>query len=146
MLYLGEINDSRRAAWCRSVEVVEGAQRSKQVALFPEDRGARELDCEVVQIRLAELTLLSRLNHAVCTLSVYASQPGSPPDRATRFRLVASFDRSKLSPAGSRRWFPSCLSVYTASSIIRLCLAQSPITDAFQGQGGNIVILVLHIS
>ena len=28
-------------------------------------------------------TMLSRLNHAACTLSVYASQPGSPPDHAT---------------------------------------------------------------
>ena len=27
--------------------------------------------------------VLSRLNHAACTLSVYASQPGSPPDRTT---------------------------------------------------------------
>ena len=35
VLYLGEINDSQRAAWCRSIEVVEGASRSKQVALFP---------------------------------------------------------------------------------------------------------------
>ena len=69
-------------------------------------------------------TLLSRLNHAACTLSVYASQPGSPPGpRNTRFRLVASLDRSGLSPAGSRRWFPSCLSLYMASSITRLCLA-----------------------
>ena len=34
VLYLGEINDSQRAAWCRSIEVVEGASRSKQVALF----------------------------------------------------------------------------------------------------------------
>ena len=24
VLYLGEINDSQRAAWCRSIEVVEG--------------------------------------------------------------------------------------------------------------------------
>ena len=50
VLYLGEINDSQRAAWCRSIEVVEGASRSKQVALFPEDREAPELDCEVVQV------------------------------------------------------------------------------------------------
>ena len=28
-------------------------------------------------------TMLSRLYHAACTLSVYASQPGSPPDHAT---------------------------------------------------------------
>ena len=32
VLYLGEINDSQRAAWWRSIEVVEGASRSKQVA------------------------------------------------------------------------------------------------------------------
>ena len=57
VLYLGEINDSQRAAWCRTIEVVEGGQRSKQVALFPEDREAPELDCEVVQVRLAELTV-----------------------------------------------------------------------------------------
>ena len=57
VLYLGEINDSQRAAWWRSIEVVEGASRSKQVALFPEDREAPELECEVVQVRLAELTL-----------------------------------------------------------------------------------------
>ena len=57
VLYLGEINDSQRAAWCRSIEVVEGASRSKQVALFPEDREAPELECEVVQVRLAQLTL-----------------------------------------------------------------------------------------
>ena len=57
VLSLGEINDSQRAAWWRSIEVVEGASRSKQVALFPEDREAPELECEVVQVRLAELTL-----------------------------------------------------------------------------------------
>ena len=27
VLYLGEINDSQRAAWCRSIEVVEGKSR-----------------------------------------------------------------------------------------------------------------------
>ena len=56
VLYLGEINDSQRAAWCRSIEVLEGASHSRQVALFPEDREAPELECEVVQVRLAELT------------------------------------------------------------------------------------------
>ena len=33
--------------------------------------------------RLAPALELSRLYHAACTLSVYASQPGSPPDHAT---------------------------------------------------------------
>ena len=58
---------------------------------------------------------LARLYHAACTLSVYASQPGvAPGPRNTRFRLVANLDRSGLSPAGSHRRFPACLSVYMA--------------------------------
>ena len=69
----------------------------------------------------APLRTLSRLYHAACTLSVYASQPGSPPDlRNTRFRMAASLVRSGLSPAGSRRRFPSCLSVYMASPFTAL--------------------------
>ena len=50
VLYLGEINDSQRAAWCRSIEVVEGKSRSRQMALFPGDRDAPALTCEVVKI------------------------------------------------------------------------------------------------
>ena len=48
VLYLGEINDSQRAAWCRSIKVMEGKSRSRQMALFPEDREAPALNCEVV--------------------------------------------------------------------------------------------------
>ena len=70
VLYLGEINDSQRAAWCRSIEVVEGTQRSKQVALFPEDREAPEFDCEVVQVRLAELTLHAPRQWGACWLAL----------------------------------------------------------------------------
>ena len=44
VLYLGEINDSQRAAWCRSIKVVEGKSRSRQMALFPEDREAPALN------------------------------------------------------------------------------------------------------
>ena len=70
VLYLGEINDSQRAAWWRSIEVVEGASRSKQVALFPEDREAPELECEVVQVRLAELTLHAPRQWGACWLAL----------------------------------------------------------------------------
>ena len=35
VLYLGEINDSQRAAWCRTIEVLEGKSGSRQMALFP---------------------------------------------------------------------------------------------------------------
>ncbi len=39
VLYLGEINDSQRAAWCQTIEAFdEGGQAGKQIALFPEDR------------------------------------------------------------------------------------------------------------
>src|SRR5437667_7665839 len=41
VLYLGEINDSQQAGWCRSIEVFKsGSGRWRQVALFPEDREA----------------------------------------------------------------------------------------------------------
>ena len=39
VLYLGEINDSQRAAWCRSIEVIDGDTQSRQMALFASDRG-----------------------------------------------------------------------------------------------------------
>ena len=36
LLYLGEINDSQHAAWCRVIEGFdEEKQRSRQLALFP---------------------------------------------------------------------------------------------------------------
>lgn len=58
VLYLGEINDSQQAAWCKSIEVLDGEQAGiRQMALFNEDRMAPELDCEVVQVRLSELSL-----------------------------------------------------------------------------------------
>src|ERR1700739_21596 len=58
VLYLGEINDSQRAAWCHTIEAFdESGQASRQVALFPEDRAAPPLDCDVVQVRLSGLRL-----------------------------------------------------------------------------------------
>ena len=68
---------------------------------------------------------LSRLNHAAYRLPVYASQPGSPPHHATLgtggWPTLAG---TGLSPAGSQRRFPSCLSVYMTSPLTKLCLAQ----------------------
>lgn len=53
VLYLGEINDSQKAAWVRSIEVLEaGSDQWHQVALFPEDREAPKLAQEVVHVRL----------------------------------------------------------------------------------------------
>ena len=70
VLYLGEINDSQRAAWCRSIEVVEGKSRSRQMALFPEDREAPALACEVVKINLSEVALHDPRQWGACWLAL----------------------------------------------------------------------------
>ena len=61
VLYLGEINDTQKAAWVRSIEVLEtGNEQWHQVALFPEDREAPELAQQVVHVRLDRI----RIQHA----------------------------------------------------------------------------------
>ncbi len=58
VLYLGEINDSQKGAWCKTIEVLrEDHGQRVQMALFPEDRGAPALDCEGVRVKLSELQL-----------------------------------------------------------------------------------------
>jgi transposase len=58
VLYLGEINDSQRSAWCRAVEVFdEPRDEVRPMALFPADREAPVMDCDVVRVRLSELSL-----------------------------------------------------------------------------------------
>lgn len=70
VLYLGEINDSQKAAWCRTIQVVDEDQdASTQVALFPEDRSAPPLDCDVVQVRLSGLRLHRPRQWGACWLT-----------------------------------------------------------------------------
>jgi hypothetical protein len=70
VLYLGEINDAQRAAWCRCIEVFdEDRAQAAQMALFPEDRLAPELACEVVQVRLDALTLRHPRQWGACWLA-----------------------------------------------------------------------------
>jgi hypothetical protein len=38
VLYLGEINDSQREAWWRSIDILENGRQTRIVSLFPEDR------------------------------------------------------------------------------------------------------------
>ena len=58
VLYLGEVHDTQRAAWRKSLEVInETNQATEQVCLFPEDR---EIPPEVLnglRLKLSELTL-----------------------------------------------------------------------------------------
>ncbi|HEY7300001.1 MAG TPA: IS1634 family transposase, partial [Xanthobacteraceae bacterium] len=59
VLYLGEINDGQRQAWCHLIEAFdEGAQRHRQLALFPANRALP--DCAGgygVQVRLEAMEL-----------------------------------------------------------------------------------------
>ena len=70
VLYLGQINDAQRAAWCRSIEVFdEDRSAASQIALFPEDRLAPPLACEVVQVKLSGLQLRRARQWGACWLA-----------------------------------------------------------------------------
>jgi len=70
VLYLGEINDSQRAAWARAIEIFDDRGGAKQIALFPEDRVAPALSCDVVSIRLAGMRLRRPRQWGACWLAM----------------------------------------------------------------------------
>lgn len=71
VLYLGEINDSQRAAWCKSIEVLEeGAPCLRQMAIFPEPREAPELSCAVVHVKLDGMRLERPRQWGACWLGL----------------------------------------------------------------------------
>jgi transposase len=70
VLYLGEINDSQRLAWEKSIEVFdEGNQDTRQMALFPSDRTPPAGGSEAVQVRLNELRLERPRQWGACWLA-----------------------------------------------------------------------------
>ena len=70
VLYLGEINDSQKAAWCRCIEVFdEPGGQWHQVMLFSEDRETPDLAQEAVHVRLYELKVLRPRQWGACWLS-----------------------------------------------------------------------------
>jgi Transposase DDE domain len=72
VLYLGEINDAQRAAWCQTIEAFdEDGQQTRQIALFPEDRQAPALNCDVVHVRLSELRLHRPRQWGACWLACH---------------------------------------------------------------------------
>ena len=78
-LYLGEINDSPRGAWERTIAVIDerdGAPR--QLALFPEDRPPPPGEVETLQGRLSALTLEHPRQWGACWL---AGELGCPLHR-----------------------------------------------------------------
>jgi len=70
VLYLGEINDSQQAAWCRTIEAFdETSADRRQIALFPEDRTAPALNCDVVHVKLSGLRLFRPRQWGACWLA-----------------------------------------------------------------------------
>lgn len=71
VLYLGEINDSQREAWCRVIEAFdEGAGRHTQLALFPADRAVPDhAQGYGVQVRLEAMQLHRPRQWGACWLA-----------------------------------------------------------------------------
>jgi hypothetical protein len=70
VLYLGEINDSQQAAWCKTISAFEeGEAGSRQLAIFPDDRRAPALNCDVVQVKLGQLELHRARQWGACWLA-----------------------------------------------------------------------------
>lgn len=58
VLYLGEINDSQRAAWQKAIAVFDEQDgQTRQCALFPADRTPPATDTPAVQVQLNQLQL-----------------------------------------------------------------------------------------
>jgi transposase len=71
ILYLGEINDSQHAAWCRMIEGFdEDSRRSRQLALFPAERALPEhAKAYGVQVRLGAMQLHRPRQWGACWLA-----------------------------------------------------------------------------
>ncbi|MBP2670630.1 MAG: transposase [candidate division NC10 bacterium] len=70
VLYLGEVNDSQREGWRKTIEVLEeGRPEPRSLALFPEDRPPAVPDDTVVQVRLRELTVRRPRQWGACWLA-----------------------------------------------------------------------------
>src|ERR1700675_4407492 len=122
VLYLGEINDSQRAAWCQTIQAFdESGPAGRQVALFPEDRAPPLLDCDVVHVRLSGLRLRRPRQWGGCWLACHLWDqleldefwaPRLPPSRqGTRWlNVLKTLVTYRLIDPGSewrlhRQWF-----------------------------------------
>ena len=71
VLYLGEINASQHAAWCRVIEAFdEDAGQARQLALFPADRAVPvHAEGYGVQVRLEAMELHAPRQWGACWLA-----------------------------------------------------------------------------
>jgi transposase len=69
VLYLGEINDSQRAGWIRSIEVFDEDTRcQKKLQLFAPERTISSKEADAVQVRLSEFELRRPRQWGACWL------------------------------------------------------------------------------
>ena len=70
VLYLGEINDSQQASWCKCINILNDEEnRAEQVAIFPDDRKAPALEHDVIQVKLSELSINRARQWGACWLA-----------------------------------------------------------------------------
>lgn len=66
LLYLGELNDSQQAGWCRTIAATD-EQQATQLAFFPSDRTPPP-DVPAVQVQMAKLVLQRPRQWGACWL------------------------------------------------------------------------------
>lgn len=98
VLYLGEINDSQREAWRRTIEVFEDGS-PKTMALFPEDRSCEIDDNQAVKVRLKDIELRRPRQWGACWLActlyeqlgldTFWAERLPPSRKGTRWDLIA---------------------------------------------------------
>lgn len=73
LLHLGELNDTQRAGWVRTIEVLEGGgEESRQLALFADDReDLPTLQCETAHVRLSDIQLRRPRQWGACWLALW---------------------------------------------------------------------------
>lgn len=69
VLYLGEINDSQRTAWRKTLEVFdEQQQQYTRLSLFPEDRPVPGAGVDAIQVKLSQMELRRARPYGNCWL------------------------------------------------------------------------------
>jgi transposase len=75
VLYLGEINDSQKEAWRKTLEVFdENSQRYRPMSLFPEDREIPAESVDSIQVMLSEMKLENARAYGDCWLGCHLWQ------------------------------------------------------------------------
>ena len=94
VLYLGELNDNQRAGWVRTIEAFSGEKsKSKQLALFPDDREELPaMDCETIRVQLDKIELRNpREWGSVLVGIVFVGSAGEDYSLAQKDKAVSLF-------------------------------------------------------